>query len=140
MRPGVVMRSVIATTPCDGTSSAMHASTMGSSASAYSSSRWLGMMIEGVHGETQRLNALLGLDRAPPDALPRRVARASGNEPQGARPVPHPSAQQGARQLRGLRAAELIEAAAEKMPLADAIADIVTTTFLFDCRRMCVGR
>ena len=42
-----------------------------------------------------------------------------------------PYLDEAARQLRGLRAAELIEAAAEKMPLADASADIVTTTFLF---------
>jgi ubiquinone/menaquinone biosynthesis C-methylase UbiE len=35
------------------------------------------------------------------------------------------------RQLDGLRAVELIEAAAERMPLADASADIVTSTFLF---------
>jgi SAM-dependent methyltransferase len=35
------------------------------------------------------------------------------------------------RQLDGLRGAELIEAPAEKMPLADASADIVTSMFLF---------
>ena len=35
------------------------------------------------------------------------------------------------RQLKGLRGAELIEAAAEKMPLESASADIVTSTFLF---------
>ena len=35
------------------------------------------------------------------------------------------------RQLDGLRGAELIEAAAEKMPLADASVDIVTSIFLF---------
>jgi ubiquinone/menaquinone biosynthesis C-methylase UbiE len=35
------------------------------------------------------------------------------------------------RHLRGLRAAELIEAPAEKMPLADTSADIVTSVFLF---------
>lgn len=35
------------------------------------------------------------------------------------------------RHLRGLRAAELIEAPAERMPLADASADIVTSTFLY---------
>jgi ubiquinone/menaquinone biosynthesis C-methylase UbiE len=35
------------------------------------------------------------------------------------------------RQLEGLRGAELIEAAAEKMPLADASADIVTSIFLY---------
>ena len=35
------------------------------------------------------------------------------------------------RQLDGLRGAELIEAAAEKMPLADASADIVTSIFLY---------
>jgi ubiquinone/menaquinone biosynthesis C-methylase UbiE len=35
------------------------------------------------------------------------------------------------RQLRGLRGAELIEAAAERMPLADASADIVTCIFLY---------
>jgi len=35
------------------------------------------------------------------------------------------------RQLQGLRGAELIEAQAEKMPLGDASADIVTSIFLF---------
>jgi ubiquinone/menaquinone biosynthesis C-methylase UbiE len=35
------------------------------------------------------------------------------------------------RHLRGLRAADLIQAPAEKMPLADASADIVTSVFLF---------
>jgi len=35
------------------------------------------------------------------------------------------------RQLRGLRGAELIEAAAERMPLESASADIVTSIFLF---------
>ena len=35
------------------------------------------------------------------------------------------------RNLEGLRGAELIEAAAEKMPLADASVDIVTCIFLF---------
>jgi ubiquinone/menaquinone biosynthesis C-methylase UbiE len=35
------------------------------------------------------------------------------------------------RQLDGLRGAELIEAPAERMPLADTSADIVTSTFLF---------
>ena len=35
------------------------------------------------------------------------------------------------RHLKGLRGAELIEAAAESMPLADASVDIVTSTFLF---------
>jgi ubiquinone/menaquinone biosynthesis C-methylase UbiE len=35
------------------------------------------------------------------------------------------------RYLRGLRAAQLIEASAEHMPLADASADIVTSVFLF---------
>lgn len=35
------------------------------------------------------------------------------------------------RHLRGLRAADLIEASAEIMPLADASADIVTSVFLF---------
>lgn len=35
------------------------------------------------------------------------------------------------RHLRGLRAAELIEASAEHMPLADASVDIVTSVFLF---------
>ena len=41
-----MMRSVMPPTPCSSTSSAMRkASTMGSSASAYSSSRWLGMMM-----------------------------------------------------------------------------------------------
>ena len=35
------------------------------------------------------------------------------------------------RNLDGLRGAELIEAAAEKMPLGDASADIVTATFLY---------
>jgi ubiquinone/menaquinone biosynthesis C-methylase UbiE len=35
------------------------------------------------------------------------------------------------RQLEGLRGAELIEAAAERMPLQSASADIVTSTFLF---------
>jgi ubiquinone/menaquinone biosynthesis C-methylase UbiE len=42
-----------------------------------------------------------------------------------------PYLDEAARQLRGLRGAELIEAAAEKMPLAAASADIVTMTFLF---------
>jgi ubiquinone/menaquinone biosynthesis C-methylase UbiE len=42
-----------------------------------------------------------------------------------------PYLDEAARQLRGLRGAELIEAAAEAMPLADASADIVTTTFLY---------
>ncbi len=35
------------------------------------------------------------------------------------------------RHMRGLRAAELVSAPAEKMPLADASADIVTSVFLF---------
>ena len=35
------------------------------------------------------------------------------------------------RHLEGLRGAELIEAAGEKMPLADASADIVTSIFLY---------
>lgn len=35
------------------------------------------------------------------------------------------------RHLRGLRAAQLVEASAEHMPLADASADIVTSVFLF---------
>jgi ubiquinone/menaquinone biosynthesis C-methylase UbiE len=35
------------------------------------------------------------------------------------------------RQLEGMRGAELIEAAAEKMPLADASVDIVTSIFLY---------
>lgn len=42
-----------------------------------------------------------------------------------------PYLDEAARQLRGLRGAELIEAAAEKMPLADASADIVTMAFLY---------
>ena len=42
-----------------------------------------------------------------------------------------PYLDEAARQLKGLRGAELIEAAAEKMPLEDASADIVTSIFLF---------
>jgi ubiquinone/menaquinone biosynthesis C-methylase UbiE len=42
-----------------------------------------------------------------------------------------PYLDEAARQLRGLRAAELIQAAAEAMPLADAGADIVTAIFLY---------
>ena len=39
--------------------------------------------------------------------------------------------QEARRHLRGLRGAELIEAGAEKIPLADASVDIVTSIFLF---------
>lgn len=42
-----------------------------------------------------------------------------------------PYLDEAARQLRGLRGAALIEAAAEQMPLADASADIVTSIFLY---------
>ncbi len=42
-----------------------------------------------------------------------------------------PYLDEAARQLRGLRAAELIEAPAEKMPLADASVDIITCIFLY---------
>jgi ubiquinone/menaquinone biosynthesis C-methylase UbiE len=42
-----------------------------------------------------------------------------------------PYLDEAARQLRGLRGAELTAAAAEKMPLADASIDIATCTFLF---------
>jgi len=42
-----------------------------------------------------------------------------------------PYLNEAARQLDGLRGAELIEAAGEKMPLDDASADIITSTFLY---------
>jgi ubiquinone/menaquinone biosynthesis C-methylase UbiE len=42
-----------------------------------------------------------------------------------------PYLEEAARQLKGLRGAELIKAPAEKMPLADASADIVSSIFLF---------
>ncbi|HEX6000102.1 MAG TPA: class I SAM-dependent methyltransferase [Hyphomicrobiaceae bacterium] len=42
-----------------------------------------------------------------------------------------PYLDEAGRQLKGLRPVELIEAAAEKMPLADASIDIVTSIFLF---------
>ncbi len=42
-----------------------------------------------------------------------------------------PYLDEAARQLDGLRGAELIEAAGENMPLGDASADIVTSTFLY---------
>jgi ubiquinone/menaquinone biosynthesis C-methylase UbiE len=42
-----------------------------------------------------------------------------------------PYLDEAARQLRGLRGAELIEAPAEKMPLADASVDIATSIFLY---------
>ena len=42
-----------------------------------------------------------------------------------------PYLDEAARQLDGLRGAELIEAPAEKMPLADASVDIVTSIFLY---------
>jgi ubiquinone/menaquinone biosynthesis C-methylase UbiE len=42
-----------------------------------------------------------------------------------------PYLEEARRQLEGLRAAELIEAAAERMPLADASVDIVTSIFLY---------
>jgi ubiquinone/menaquinone biosynthesis C-methylase UbiE len=42
-----------------------------------------------------------------------------------------PYLDEAGRKLRGLRGAELIEAAAERMPLDSASADIVTSTFLF---------
>ena len=42
-----------------------------------------------------------------------------------------PYLDESARQLKGLRGAELLQAPAEKMPLADASVDIVTSTFLF---------
>ena len=42
-----------------------------------------------------------------------------------------PYLDEAARKLRGLRGAELIEAAAERMPLDSASADIVTSIFLF---------
>lgn len=42
-----------------------------------------------------------------------------------------PYLDEAARQLRGLRGAELVAAAAEKMPLEDTSADIVTSIFLF---------
>ena len=42
-----------------------------------------------------------------------------------------PYLDEAARQLDGLRGAELIEAPGEKMPLGDASADIVTSTFLY---------
>ena len=68
------------------------------------------------------------------------AARLSGHDAQGARPVAALS-RRGGRQLDGLRGAELIEAAAEKMPLGDASVDIVTSIFLFtSCRPMCAGR
>jgi len=42
-----------------------------------------------------------------------------------------PYLDEGARQLKGLRGAELVQAPAEKMPLADASVDIATSIFLF---------
>jgi ubiquinone/menaquinone biosynthesis C-methylase UbiE len=42
-----------------------------------------------------------------------------------------PYLDEAARQLRGLRGAELMQAPAERMPLADASVDIATSTFLF---------
>jgi ubiquinone/menaquinone biosynthesis C-methylase UbiE len=42
-----------------------------------------------------------------------------------------PYLDEAARQLRGLRSAELMQAPAERMPLADASVDIATSTFLF---------
>jgi ubiquinone/menaquinone biosynthesis C-methylase UbiE len=42
-----------------------------------------------------------------------------------------PYLDEAARQLKGLRSAELIKAPAERMPLADASVDIVTSIFLF---------
>ncbi len=42
-----------------------------------------------------------------------------------------PYLDEAARQLKGLRSAELIQAPAEKMPLADASVDIATAIFLF---------
>ena len=55
-----------------------------------------------------------------------------------------PYLDEAARQLGGLRGAELIQAAAEAMPLADASADIVTCVFLYhelppDVRRQVTG-
>ncbi|KAB2912379.1 MAG: methyltransferase domain-containing protein [Hyphomicrobiaceae bacterium] len=42
-----------------------------------------------------------------------------------------PYLEEARRHMRGLRPAELIEAAAEKMPLADASVDVVTSIFLY---------
>ena len=58
------------------------------------------------------------------------AARLSGHAAEGRRSLAALS-RRGAPPARGLRGAELIEAAAEKMPLADASADIVTSIFLY---------